>query len=123
MRRLISLSTGAAIVVAAIALWSLGAFSGETAAARGNGLPDGAKRVYSFNLIGTPGDYEGGCGNGSRIFVERGDHHAHMDIVDHDDGWHVAECDATGGDRAVLHSDELGTYDVYVRCWASRMVP
>ncbi|HEX6032048.1 MAG TPA: hypothetical protein VFY90_11510 [Tepidiformaceae bacterium] len=114
MKSLTIISVSAAVMVAAVALWALGAFSGE-AAARGNGLPDGAKRVFGFNLIGTPGDYEGGCGNGARIFVERGDHHAHMDIVDDNDGWHIAQCDATGGDRAELHTDDLGSYDVYVR--------
>lgn len=38
--------------------------------ARGNGAPKG-KLVYNWNLVGTPGDYDGGCGNGHRVFVQR----------------------------------------------------
>lgn len=94
---------------------SLTAPTPESVAERGNGTPSGAKLVFKWNLIGTPGDYEGGCGNGSRIFVERGASNAHILIQDDNDGWHIVECDATGGDQAVLHSDDLGTFDVYVR--------
>ena len=85
-----------------------------SSALTGNGAPRG-RHVYSWNLIGTPGDYEGGCGEGHRIFVERNANHEHILIRDHDDGWHVEECDATFGDTAVIHSDELGTFDVYAR--------
>ena len=80
----------------------------------GNGAPKG-KLVFSWNLIGTPGDYEGGCGNGRRIFVQRGANHEHILFEDHDDGWHIEQCDATFGDTAVIHSDDLGTLDVYAR--------
>ena len=40
--------------------------AGPLAAQTGNGAPTG-KLVFSWNLIGTPGDYEGGCGEGRRI--------------------------------------------------------
>src|SRR5688500_10425305 len=77
-----------------------GSGSGAGALAlRGNGSPLG-KLVFSWNLIGTPGDYEGGCGQGHRIFVQRDASHEHILLRDHDDGWHIEECDATFGDTA-----------------------
>jgi hypothetical protein len=80
----------------------------------GNGAPRG-RHVFSWNLIGTPGDYEGGCGQGRRVFVERDAKQAQILFHDHDDGWHIEQCDATGGDVAEIHSDSLGTLDVYAR--------
>lgn len=92
---------------------SLTAPTPESAALKGNGAPSG-QLVFSWNLIGTPGDYEGGCGDGRRIFVERDAHSEHIQITD-GDGWRVLQCDATFGDTALLQSDNLGTYDVYAR--------
>ena len=80
----------------------------------GNGAPRG-RHIFSWNLIGTPGDYEGGCGQGRRVFVERDARQAQIVFRDHNDGWHIEQCDATGGDVAEIHSDELGTFDVYAR--------
>ena len=51
--------------------------AGPATTARGNGAPDG-KLVFCWNLIGTPGDYEGGCGNGRRVFVDRGANRAQI---------------------------------------------
>ena len=82
--------------------------------APGNGAPRG-RHVFSWNLIGTPGDYEGGCGQGRRVFVERDARQAQILFRDHNDGWHIEQCDATGGDVAEIHSDNLGTLDVYAR--------
>ena len=68
--------------------------SGQLAGPRartGNGAPSG-QLVFSWNLIGTPGDYEGGCGEGRRIFVQRDANHEHILIQDHDDGWHRGQC-------------------------------
>ena len=79
--------------------------------ASGNGAPRG-RHVFSWNLVGTPGDYEGGCGQGRRVFVERDVKQAQILFHDHNDGWHIEQCDATGGDVAEIHSDELGTFDV-----------
>ena len=79
------------------------------------GVPSQCQPIYKFNMIGHPGDYDGGCGSGHRIFVDRDAHHAHVLVSDHNDGWHVENCDATGGDRGELHSDDLGSFDVYVR--------
>ena len=85
-----------------------------TTALTGNGAPKG-RHVFSWNLIGTPGDYEGGCGDGRRIFVERGANHENILIQDANDGWRIVQCDATFGDTAVIHSDDLGTFDIYAR--------
>ena len=98
---------------------SLDASTGALTALTGNGAPKG-KLVFNWNLIGTPGDYEGGCGNGHRIFVQRGANKEHIIIEDHDDGWHIEQCDATFGDTAVIHSDSLGTLDVYARILGKR---
>src|SRR5262245_19375440 len=81
---------------------------------RGNGAPAG-KLVFNWNLIGTPRTYTGGCGDGHRIFVERDVKNAHITIQDANDGWSIVDCNATGGNLAVMHSDQLGTFHVYVR--------
>ncbi len=80
------------------------------------GVPQGMHKVYQFNLIGHPGEYTGNCGNGNRIFVPRDANHAHILITDDDDGWHIENCNATiRGNKAELHTDEVGLYAIYVR--------
>jgi hypothetical protein len=86
----------------------------QAAATAGNGAPKG-KLVFNWNLIGTPKIYTGGCGDGHRIFVERDVHSAHILIQDENDGWSIVDCNGTGGNLAVMHSDDLGTFDVYAR--------
>jgi len=80
-------------------------------------IPSGLKKVYQFNMIGYPADkeYTGGCGEGARIFVNRDAAHGHILVSDHGDGWHVSDCNATADNRGGLHTDELGTFDVYVK--------
>lgn len=107
MRRGLPALVAGMVLVLGTALWP--------AAANPPGVPDGLKLEFSFNMIGTPGDYEGGCGEGHRIFVQRDANHEHVLVRDHDDGWHIEWCDATFGDTAELHTDEAGTYDLYVR--------
>jgi hypothetical protein len=88
-----------------------------SAAAKGNGAPDG-KLVFNWNLIGTPKDYDGGCGDGHRIFVNRDVNNAHITIQDGGDGaggWSIVDCNGTGGHLAVMDSADLGTFHVYVR--------
>lgn len=85
-----------------------------TTALAGNGAPRG-QLVYSWNLIGTPHDYQGGCGDGRRIFVERDANGAQIVVKDENDGWSIEDCNATAGHQAVLHSDDLGHYTVYAR--------
>src|SRR5262245_46103833 len=94
---------------------SLTAPTPESAAAGGgNGAPKG-KLVFNWNLIGTPHGYQGGCGDGHRIFVERDAKGAQILIQDENDGWRIVDCDATGDHQAVMHSDDLGTLNVYAR--------
>jgi hypothetical protein len=95
---------------------SLTAPTPESAAARGNGAPNG-KLVFNWNLIGTPKDYSGGCGDGHRIFVNRDVNNAHITIQDAGNGgaWSIVDCNATGGHLAVMESADLGTFHVYVR--------
>jgi hypothetical protein len=99
---LIALTTG---------LFSAGAFAAPP------GVVDVGKKVFQFNLIGFPDHnvYNGNCGHGNRIFVNRGDHHAHIRIVDDNDGWYVSDCDATGGSTGEFHSDDVGSYLVFAR--------
>jgi hypothetical protein len=79
----------------------------------GNGAPSG-QLVFSWNLIGTPSDYQGGCGDGRRIFVERDVNNAHIQITN-GSTWSIVDCNATGGNIADMTSNDLGLYDVYVR--------
>jgi hypothetical protein len=79
----------------------------------GNGAPRG-QLVFSWNLIGTPDDYQGGCGDGRRIFVERDVNNAHIQITN-GSTWSIVDCNATGGNMADMTSNDLGIYDVYVR--------
>ena len=79
------------------------------------GVEPGLKKVFQFNLIGRPNAFNGSCGGGSRMWVERDDHHAHIEIHDEDAGWYIEDCDATGGNRGVLVTDEVGDYVVYAR--------
>lgn len=94
---------------------AFGLMGGVNSFAKPPGIPQECDKVYQWHMIGHPGDYDGGCGNGSRMFVDRNANHAHVLVVDDDDGWHIANCDATGGDWGEIHTDELGTYDVAVR--------
>lgn len=95
----------------------------------GNDAPRG-KHVYSWNLIGTPHAYQGGCADGRRIFVERDANNAHIKIVNDptlSGTWRILECDGTGTDTAVIQSSLLGSFDVYVRIlgenrWHTRRV-
>jgi hypothetical protein len=81
----------------------------------GNGAPSNAKLVFNWNLIGTPKTYQGGCGDGHRIFVQRDDKSAHILIQNSTVGWSIVDCNATGGNLATMDSNNLGTFDVYAR--------
>ncbi len=81
------------------------------------GIPAGSKKVYSFNVIGYPAGrtYEGGCGEGNRIFVNREASNAHIRITNSSSGWNVLDCNATSDRTAVLATYQSGLFDVYVR--------
>ena len=79
-------------------------------------IPAGSKLVYNFNVIGYPAgqSYNGNCGNGHRIFVNREANKAQV-LVQNGTSWDVVDCDATADHQAILQSSEPGLYDVYVR--------
>jgi hypothetical protein len=87
----------------------------ESAAAvtqRGNGAPAG-KLVFKWNLIGTPHDYAGDCGNGSRMFIDR-DAKATQITVTNGPDWDILDCNATDG-KGLIESNTVSTYQLYVR--------
>src|SRR5262249_55127400 len=79
-------------------------------------IPAGSKLVYNFNVLGYPEGqtYSGGCGNGHRIFVNRGASKAQV-LVQNGTTWDIPDCNATADHQAVLQTSEPGLYDVYVR--------
>ena len=80
-------------------------------------IPAGSKLVYNFNVIGYPAgqSYNGGCGSGHRIFVNREANGAQVLIQNSPSGWTVLDCNATSDHRAALGTSHVGLYDVYVR--------
>ena len=91
----------------------------STAAVQANpkDIAPGSKLVYNFNVIGYPAgqSYNGNCGNGHRIFVNRETKAAQVLVTNSPSGWAVLDCDATTGKRASLGTNDVGQYDIYVR--------
>jgi hypothetical protein len=109
MKRIMLLVAVAALVVLAVPV---------SAGAKPPGVDPGVgKLVFNMNIIGTPGDYEGNCGGGSRVFVERDASNAQLIWRDTaTNNWQVLWCDATGNDGpAEVQIGDLGTFDVYIR--------
>ena len=79
-------------------------------------IPADLKLEYSFNLIGYPEgqEYTGGCGNGRRIFVNRNDSHAHIDVTN-GATWDVIDCNATADRRGELQTANVDQYYIFVR--------
>lgn len=77
-------------------------------------IPAGSKLVYKFNLIGRPDVYTGNCGSGNRLFVLRDAHSAHI-LVTNGPTWDVTDCNATGDHWGAISTNEVSTYDIYVR--------
>jgi hypothetical protein len=87
----------------------------ESAAAvtqRGNGAPAG-KLVFKWNLIGTPHDFTGDCGNGGRMFIDRDAKAAQITVTNGPD-WDIVDCNATDG-KGLIQSNTVSTYQLYVR--------
>jgi hypothetical protein len=83
---------------------------GMTAHANPKDIPAGAKKVYSFNVIGYPAGrtYTGGCGEGNRIFVNRAASNAQIRITNSTSGWNVLDCNATSDKTATLGTYQSG---------------
>jgi hypothetical protein len=88
----------------------------STAVANPQGIPQGYHKVYQFNVIGYPEgqSYNGGCGNGHRIFVNRNAANAKIRVSE-EGYWDIADCDATQDKTAELYTDMPAEYAIYVR--------
>lgn len=93
----------------------------SVATANPSPIPHGYKKVFQFNVIGYPEgqSYDGNCGNGRRIFVNRNTSNAKIRVSE-EGRWQIADCDATQDKTAMLYTDMPGTeadpvYVVYVR--------
>lgn len=80
-------------------------------------IPPGSKLVFNFNVIGYPAGktYDGNCGDGHRIFVNRDAKSAHLLIQNSTTAWSIVDCNATGDHTATLATNQAGIYDIYVR--------
>jgi len=87
------------------------------ASANPAGIPAGSKLVYNFNVIGYPEGraYDGNCGDGHRIFVNRDAKAARVLVQNSTTGWSIVDCNATSDHQAVLATNQAALYDVYVR--------
>src|SRR5262245_58521386 len=81
------------------------------------GIPAGSKLAFNFNVIGYPATktYDGNCGDGHRIFVNRDAKSAHVLVQNAAGGWSISDCNATSDHTAVLNTSDVATYDIYVR--------
>lgn len=104
-------------------VWGLGfalvALLGATlpASAAPKGIPAGSRLEFSFNVIGYPEGqtYNGGCGEGHRLFVNRGANNARVLVENSTSGWRIVDCNATADHTASLGTSDVGIYDIYVR--------
>jgi len=80
-------------------------------------IPAGSKLVYNFNVIGYPAGntYNGDCGDGHRIFVNRDAKGAQVRVTNSGTDWSIVDCNATSDHQAVLATNQAGIYDIYVR--------
>jgi hypothetical protein len=103
------------LLVLLLAVLAAAGYAASSVGANPPGVPSGWKMEYKWNMIGYPAgqEYTGGCGNGARIFVNRDASNAHVIVTDQDDGWYVADCNATADHTAVIHSDDVGTFHVF----------
>jgi hypothetical protein len=88
----------------------------SVATANPPGIPDNYKKVFQFNVIGYPEgqSYDGNCGNGHRIFVNRNTNNAKVRVSE-EGYWAIADCDATKDKTAMLYTDMPATLHVYAR--------
>ena len=79
-------------------------------------VPAGSKLVFNFNVIGYPAGntYNGNCGDGHRIFVNRDAKSAQL-LVENGTSWGVIDCNATTDHQAILQTSQVGIYDIYMR--------
>ena len=115
MRRIPSRNLCSVITAtAACALLLIGAMP---AFANPSPIPAGSKLQFNFNVIGYPAGktYDGDCGDGHRIFVNRDAKGAQVRVTNSATGWSIVDCNATSDHQAVLATNQAAIYDVYVR--------
>ena len=80
-------------------------------------IPAGSKLQFNFNVIGYPAGktYDGNCGDGHRIFVNREAKGAQVRVTNSTSGWSIEDCNATSDHQAVLATNQAALYDIYVR--------
>jgi hypothetical protein len=80
-------------------------------------IPAGSKLQFNFNVIGYPAgkSYDGNCGDGHRIFVNREAKGAQVRVTNSTTGWSIEDCNATSDHQAVLATNQAAIYDIYVR--------
>ena len=80
-------------------------------------IPAGSKLQFNFNVIGYPAGktYDGNCGDGHRIFVNREAKGAQVRVTNSTTGWSIEDCNATADHQAVLATNQAAIYDIYVR--------
>lgn len=74
----------------------------------------GKDKVYQFNMIARPNNYDGSCGEGNRIFVNADDSSSRIRVTDDPitNQWNILDCNAIDDRMAVLEV-ETGIYAVY----------
>ena len=107
--------TGSPLAVCVTAMLCVAVLAGGVHAAP-NPIPAGSKLVYNFNVLGYPAGqtYNGNCGNGHRIFVNREASKAQV-LVTNGSDWTVLDCNATSDHQASLQTSQVGLYDIYMR--------
>src|SRR5262249_33137942 len=100
-----------------LALCSLLVLGAATASANPAPIPAGSKLVFNFNVLGYPAGktYNGDCGDGHRIFVNRDAKNAQVLVTNSNTGWSIVDCNATSDHQAQLATNQAAIYDVYVR--------
>jgi len=100
----------------AIAMFAVVGMMGFTTSAFAAPQPEpGKNKVFQFNLIARPNNYDGGCGEGNRIFVNADDSSSRIRVTDDPDTnqWNILDCNATDDRTALIEVDETGDYIVY----------
>jgi hypothetical protein len=111
------LVTALAVIVAATMAIVFSGSSGPDRAHADSPFPEG-KKVFQFNYIAVPEGTDPSCGNGARIFTERGAAAQHIYwTLDPAGGIKILDCEteAIDGDVAWITADLAGVYTVYVR--------
>lgn len=97
----------------AVAMFAIVGMMGFTTSALAVPQPEpGNTKVYQFNMIARPNNYDGGCGDGNRIFVNADDRSSQIRVFEGTQ-WNVIDCNATADRRADLEVDGVGTFKVY----------